>query len=262
MLSLPELQAAFLRAVVGDDPVDAAAPNDALSAEIAAREPLTPRERVQIYARMYGARLVDALAQDFPRVAAVLGQERFHDVAHAYVSACPSRHPSLRWFGARFPEFLTTSAVGPEFLADLARLEWARVMVFDAPDAGLLSVDALRRVPPDAWGRVRLQVVQALEVLRVQWPVHAIWDGPAAAPPAGKAREIWLRVWRQGDGVYQAPIDVAERIALGHVRAGDDFGTLCNGLAAVMAPGEAAAVAGALVLRWIADALLRDDARP
>lgn len=260
MLSLPELQAAFLRAVAGGDRVDAAGGFDDLSAEIAARDPLAPRERVQIYARMYRARLVDALAEDYPRVAAVLGPQRFHDVAHAYVSATPSRRPSLRWFGAHFPEFIATSAVEPEFLADLARLERARLMVFDAPDAGLLSIEALRRVPVEDWGRLRLQVVPALEVLRVGWPVHAIWDDPAAAVSTGGSSEIWLRVWRQGDRVYQAPIDDAERLALGHVQARDDFATLCDGLAAVMEADRVATVAGALILRWVADELLLDDA--
>lgn len=260
MLSLPELQVAFLRAVAGGAVAPTAATDDLLT-EIGGREPLDPRLRLQIYARMYGARLVAALAEDYPRVAAALGSERFHDVAHAYVSECPSRHPSLRWFGARFPEFLATLAVEPEFLADLARLEWARVMVFDAHDAGLLSIDAVRRVSPDAWGSLRLHLIPALEVLRVEWPVHVIWDDPVPSRPTGRSAELWLRVWRQGDRVYQAPLDVAERIGLGHVRAGDDFGTLCEGLAAVMEAEEAATVAGALVLRWIEDGLLRDASR-
>lgn len=259
MPSLRELQAAFLHAVAGDGTVD---PTDDLLAEIVAREPLAARERLRIYSRMYGARLVEALAEDYPRVATVLGPERFREVAHAYVSVCPSRHPSLRWFGARFPEYLETVRTEPEYVGHLARLEWARVTVFDAPDAGLLSVEALRRVPPEAWGDLRLHLVPALDLLQVNWPVHAIWDHPAASHTLREPAAIWLRVWRQGDRVYQAPMDPPERVALGHVRAGDDFGTLCEGLAATMEAEEVATVAGALILRWVADELLRDDARP
>jgi hypothetical protein len=261
MLSLPELQTAFLRAVVEDGAVVPTPQTDDLLAEIEAREPLGPRARIQIYARMYRARLVAALAEDYPRVAAVLGPERFLDAAHAYLSACPSRHPSLRWFGAGFADFLATLRVQPPFLADLARLEWARLMVFDAPDVRLLSVEALRRVPPDAWGGLRLPLVPAVAVLRVEWPVHTIWNDPAVPLPDAQAAEIWLRVWRQGDRVYQASMDVPERIAFEHVRADDEFGTLCAGLATVMAEEEVPTVAGALVLRWIEDELLHDDAR-
>lgn len=260
MLSLPELQRAFLRAF-GDDEAHAMSHDDDLVAEIVDRGPLDARERVQIYARMYGARLVAALAADYPRVAAALGPDRFHDVASAYVAACPSRHPSLRWFGARFAEFCATLQAAPGFLVDLARLEWARVMVFDAPDVGLLSVEVLRNIPPEAWGDLRLQLVPGFELLRVDSPVHAIWDvadATAREHADGERREIWVRVWRQGDRVYQVPMNLAERVALDHVRAGDDFGTLCNGLAAVMAAEEVATAAGALVLRWIEDEMLRD----
>lgn len=261
MRPLPELQAAFLRAVAGGDAVAPTARDGDLLAEIVARQPLDAHARLQIYARMYGARLVAVLAEDYPRVAEVLGPEQFHDVAHAYVSACPSRHPSLRWFGARFAEFLATLGGQPEFLADLARLEWARVMVFDAPDARLLSVEALRRVAPDAWGGMRLRLVPAVELLRVDWPVHTMWNDPAASIPPAQPGETWLRVWRQGDRVYQAPMDLPERIAFEHLRADHDFGTLCEGLAALMAAEEVPTVAGALVLRWVEDEVLREDAR-
>lgn len=259
MPSLPELQRAFLRAIAApDDTTDSSASTDALLAEIVDRGRLGARERVRIYARMYGARLVEALAEDYPRVAAVLGSTGFHELAHAYVRAHPSGHPSLRWFGAHFPEFLTTVGETPGFLVDLARLEWARVTVFDAPDAEILTLEALRRLPADAWAQLSLRLVPAIELLRVDWPVHEIWAASdfGAGRSEWTAGERWLRVWRQGDRVFQAPVDATERIALDHVRAGDDFGTLCEGLAPVVPMEEAASTAGALVLRWIEDEVL------
>jgi hypothetical protein len=71
-----------------------------------------------------------------------------------------------------------------------------------------------------------------------------------------------LRVWRQGDQVFQATLDEVERTALGHVQSGDDFGALCAGLASIVAEDAAAATAGALVLRWIEDGVLRIDTQP
>ncbi len=260
MLPLRELQRAFLRAVASGDPAATiASAVEGVVTEVRDCGPLSARERVQIYARMYGTRLVDALAEDYPRVVAVLGWDRFHEVAHAYVAEHPSRHPSLRWFGERFAGFLATTAASrdPTFVADLARLEWARVMVFDAPDVELLSVESLRQHPPESWAQLRLRAVPALEVMRVGWPVHEIWEAAAKGEPAAwRPAERWLRVWRQGDRVFQVPMDVPERIALAHVQAGDDFGSLCAGLATVMTGDEAGVVAGALVLRWIEDELL------
>ena len=62
--------------------------------------------------------------------------------------------------------------------------------------------------------------------------------------------------------VFQATMNVPERLALAHVQAGDDFGSLCAGLATVMPAEQAAGAAGALVLRWIEDQLLAADPGP
>src|SRR5262245_41797708 len=99
MLPLPDLQRAFFHAVsAGHD--DAAAPE--LLAAIRGDERLAASERLAVYARMYCARLVDVLREDYPRVAAVLGNDDFADLTHAYLAAHPSTHPSLRWFGRSF----------------------------------------------------------------------------------------------------------------------------------------------------------------
>jgi hypothetical protein len=106
-----------------------------------------------------------------------------------------------------------------------------------------------------------LHLVPALRILHVAWPVHRIWDaGESGGRDAWAPADTWLRVWRQGDQVFQATLDEVERTALGHLQAGDDFGALCAGLASLVAEDAVAAIAGALVLRWIEDGVLRSDA--
>src|SRR4029079_15629477 len=77
-----------------------------LLTEVVGDERLDAPARLDVYARMYVARLVDVLREDYPRVAAVLGEEEFTRVAGEYVAAHRSTHPSLRWFGRAFPERL------------------------------------------------------------------------------------------------------------------------------------------------------------
>lgn len=218
-------------------------------------EKLQAADRVGIYAGMYCARLTEALTEDYPRVAAVLGPAGFAAAAHEYVSVHPSRHPSLRWFGAELATFLAAHPVDgqPPYLPDLARLEWARLAVFDAPDAATLDQEHLRRIPVDAWPAMRFVPIPALEMLHVAWPVHRIWEGVVSrwAP-----EDIWLRVWRHGDHVFQVPMDAIERWAFDCLRAGDDFGTLCDGIASMVDPDHVAAMAGGIVLRWVEDGLL------
>jgi hypothetical protein len=262
MRHLHELQRVFLRGITrAHVPGAGSGPPLALLSEIQGDDRLGAAERVEIYARMYCARLVDVLAEDYPRVAVILGADVFGDLAHAYVEAHPSTHPSLRWFGRGFADFLAGSTERglPGFVGDLARLEWARLSVFDAADAEVLAIDTLRRLPADDWASLRLRLTPAVEVLHVAWPVHRIWEvGEAGAVGDREPSETWMRVWRQSDKVYQASMDDAERTALAHVQVGDTFAELCNGVGTVVGPEAAAATAGALVLRWIEDGLLRE----
>ncbi len=271
--SLRELQHTFFDALAraaADD--DTLAPS--LARVIAARPPLDAAAHVAIYGEMYWARIVAALVEDFPRLHTLVGDDTFRALARPYVARTPSRHPSLRHAGDRFPAFLDghhgeAAARVPPYAADLARLERARLDVFDAPDAGTLGVDDLRRVAAEAWAELPLRLVPAAMILELGWPAHEAWadetharneeraavDG-ASAWPRLTARPTALRVWRQGTQVYHAALDSTEHVALAAVVSGATFGEVCAATAAVSGAERAAEKAGALLLRWIDDGLL------
>src|ERR1043166_5020952 len=129
--SLRELQEAFWRSLAAAAGTAAGSP---VLDVIEPSAPPAPAERLAISAGMYVARLVEVLREDFGRVAAILGDERFADAARAYVARHPSEDPSVRHVGPAFPASLAEHAPEAPFLADLARLEWARLAVFDARD--------------------------------------------------------------------------------------------------------------------------------
>src|SRR5438128_4778207 len=142
--SLRELQQLFWRSL-GDEPgtiapelVEAVLPSSTLDSAA----------RVQVYADAYSSRLLDVLREDFPRLSALLGRDGFEEIARDYLKSHPSEHPSVRHLGRAMAGFLEQRADLPPYLAELARLEWARIDVFDAPDAEPLAVDALRTVRP------------------------------------------------------------------------------------------------------------------
>ncbi len=115
-------------------------------------------ERIHVYQHMYRARLIEALEGQFPRVSRWLDADAFAEVVAAYVTDEPSRHPSLRFIGRRFPDWLAARAPAEArhpALADLARLEWAREDVFDAADQGTLTLETVRGWPPDRFGGSR-----------------------------------------------------------------------------------------------------------
>jgi len=283
MPALRELELAFLEALVNGPSEPACGCTDGhevrsggtkralsplLAAFVAPSGRLGAAERVDIYAGMYHARLRAALAEDFPRVAAILGDDGFASLCRAYLAAYPSRHPSLRHLGHRLPTFLARCAEpgaglfdpgALPYLADLARLEWARLEVFDAPDAAALGREQLVELDPDAWAALVLRLVPAVAVVETSWPLHEIWQAAgetATGSPSFEPRSTVLRVWRDGFTVFHAAMDETERLALRAVIAREPFGVLCESLSSLVPPESAPGEAAGLVLRWIEDGLL------
>jgi hypothetical protein len=231
--------------------------------------PLSAVERVDVYANMYFFRILEVLHADYPKLRAVVRDDAFHNLATAYLAAHPSRHPSLRFVGAKLPGFVATSDVARArpWLADLAALEWARVDVFDRADVTPLPREALAATPPEAFASIRLATIAAFELVPVTFAVAAPWraletrtddvdeakldDPPRAAPGAA------IVVWRRGVTVHHRPADAREAQALALVRAGTTFGTLCTSLGeSTASEEEAAQVAAGFLGAWLAEDLL------
>ena len=263
-MRLRELQARFLGAVAGG--VETATPlrDESLLAAITGDETLGAAARLGIYADMYAARLVDVLREDYPRLAALLGEEAFDALARAYLVRHRPRRPSVRWAGDRFAAFLReprrpedTWPPQPPWLADLAQIEWLRGEVFDAPEAAPLTLEALRALAPEAWADARFDVVPAVRFLHSEWPVHELWGASTLGETLAIApAETEIRVWRQEFAVYHVAMPAIEAGAIACLRAGGTFAEVCEVVAARLPAEEAAPRAGALLLRWVADGVV------
>jgi len=263
MLPLRELQSRFFRLIAdaGSEGKDTGFDPTVVQL-VRGQGQLGPQERIGIYAGMYTARLLDALREDFPCVAAVAGFERFSAIVRTYLAQHPSTHPSLRYIGRHFPEFLHTAAEEREslpFLADLARLEWTRLEVFDAPDTEPLRLAQLQTISPAEWSELRLRLVPACHILRSAWPLHQIWTATVehrSFVEYERPGETVIRVWRQDFTVYQASMDAIEQLALERIRRGEPFAVICAALESLLPAEEAARTVGSLLLRWIEDGIL------
>jgi hypothetical protein len=220
---------------------------------------LSAVERLDIYGTMYFVRIHDVLVEELPRTAAVLGAEAFHGLVTDYVQACPPTQPSLREVGARLPVFLATHACAAErpWLAELARLERARLEVFDGPDAAPVSLAALRAVPPDSFGALRLRLVSSHRLLDNRFAIAAVWRGEDATVPPRTEGET-LVVWRREGTVYHRAADADEVRWLPRLAdaQGILFGDLCAGLAEGRSDEAAAARAFHLLACWAAEELI------
>ncbi|MFQ5876998.1 MAG: putative DNA-binding domain-containing protein [Acidobacteriota bacterium] len=253
-------------------------------------EELPAVERIDVYANMYFYRLFDCLREDYPRVEAAVGSARFHNLATDYLLRHPSRSPSLRYLGEALPAFLNSHPLNDEFpyLADLARLEWARVDAFDAPDARPLTREGLARLPQDDAGEARFTLMPGVQILRFGYDVVRLWrdlreaggsdeeggrtEGNAAAEAHGAhtpargpgrvpVRRTAARVWRKGYIVWHKGIDDEEARSLELLAAGEPLGRICQRLAAGRSLTRATARVGRMLQAWLDDEILATAAR-
>ena len=241
--------------------------SDDLAGMIAGDARLDAVQRLDIYANMYFWRLLDILRGDFSAVAAAVGDDAFHNLVTDYLLACPSAHPSVRNVGARFADFIAKQPLGIErpWLVELARLERARIELFDGPDAEPLTLDELRTRAPEDFVTLPLPLVPSHQLLDVSHAVDDVWraaeneerDASPLEPPA--VERCTLFVWRQDVTVYHRRLDDRERDALVRARDGAPFGVICDRLAEAMPIEEAGPAAFQLLARWVGDGII---ARP
>ena len=235
----------------------------AVEAWIRAGRGIPAHERLRVYANAYLARIESVLREDFGALSAALGEGGFGDLVRLYLMAHPPCGYSIGRVGERLPSFLREPATEAfrrrfPFAADLAALEWAITDVFDERDADLLASDVLARLPAEAWAELHLELVPAQRVLELAWPVQRIRDAWSAASdlPALTSVPTTLLVWRHAEAVYQRALPPDEAHALACVRRGDDFGGLCEEIAAFDPRADAAPRMLEMLRRWLADGLI------
>ncbi|MCB9556348.1 MAG: putative DNA-binding domain-containing protein [Deltaproteobacteria bacterium] len=224
---------------------------------IVADDPADAHRRLGIYGEMYAVRLRDVLKQQFPTVAACLGEQRFAQLAERYLIAFPSQHGSVRYLGTHLARYLQQDQLCTRwpFLADLAGLEWARSVAIDAADAAQLDIAALSALDADHWPALRFAWVPSAALLCVDYPVHQIWravfEGGQDVPQQLAAEKTQLLVWRQELAVCHRTIAADEAAALIELGRGQPFAELCDALAEEGSVEQAALKLAPWLRRWV-----------
>jgi hypothetical protein len=224
---------------------------------------LRPAERVGVYQGMYLPRMMEALESDYPTLAHFLGQRAWTRLVRAYVTAHPSRSYTLNELGRRLPEFVRHARVPrPAFCYDLARLEWAVTVVFDATETRPLAKKALAGLTAASLYRVRLVPTEALRLLAldhdaVAW-LDSVGDESHDHPDVRRER-VWVVVFRRNYAVMRRTLDEAAFALLADLVAGMPVG---RALERALRRRGAARLAGAdaafrLFREWAAMGLFR-----
>ena len=93
-------------------------------------------DRFAIYRNNVILSLSVAVADTFPVVKRLIGDECFNAAAVSFVRKHPPAQPSLLFYGEKFIHFIKTypACVELSYLSDIAQLEWNYIRAFHAED--------------------------------------------------------------------------------------------------------------------------------
>jgi len=232
-----------------------------LLAQIQGSNTLPAADGLMIYHNAYRARLLSVMREDFPALHRWLGDESFEQLAVAYISAWPPRHFSLRWLGEKLPEFIRGYIAEPQRspMLELAKLEWAFTLAFDAPDAVPLSLDVMSSFSADDWVYLRVFLIPSVCWLKLQHNTVDMWKAAKAEVDIPDAVVLFVPmdclVWRHELVCQYRTLEPSEASALRLLTDGGSFASMCEYL--VSTHGEQAPLQAATWLQsWISDGLL------
>ncbi|MAR72841.1 DNA-binding domain-containing protein [Halomonas sp.] len=172
---------------------------------------------LDVYRNNIRSSLIEALKEAFPHTLTLLGEGCFSAEAASFVATSPPQDPRLSRYGQGFADALARApALAPyRFVADIARLEHARLQVSHAAEAVPLEASDIGAVLDD---QRLVQARPASRTIRCQHDVEALWQalerGEGGAPLGERGAGHWL-VIRSGRQVRLRPLDAASAALYG-----------------------------------------------
>ena len=226
--SLHRLQTEFMEWVLGHD--------SAGVADSVRGNGLTASARLGIYRNIVFNNLTATLATAYPTVKTLVGDDFFETIAARYIREQPSLCGNLQAYGDRFPMTLANASEAQSlpYLADVARLEWARQECLLAADAASFDPRELTAVPETRQITLRLALHPSLRLVDSQHPILDIWlfcqtPGEARLQLDGKGQQVML--WREATQIAMRAIDAGLYTLLTNMSHGE---TLADANAAAL----------------------------
>jgi uncharacterized protein len=135
------------------------------------------RRRFAVHRNNVAAGLINALTSRYPVVQRLVGEDFFRAMARVYVTSEPPRSPILSLYGETFPAFLETfpPATAIEYLADVARLEFARGCAYHAADRLPLGNEVFTSLDRVGLAKLRFLLHPSLSLVGSRFPIVSIW---------------------------------------------------------------------------------------
>ncbi|WP_434591547.1 putative DNA-binding domain-containing protein [Pseudomonas sp. R4-83] len=138
-----------------------------------------PASRFAVYRNNVQASLINALADSYPVVQQLVGEEFFRAMAAIFIRSQPPKGPLMSRYGETFADFIAQfePIAGVPYVADVARLEYLRVLAYHAADAQPIRPEHVSAAlaNPQTIGELTFGLHPSLHLLDSVFTVVAIW---------------------------------------------------------------------------------------
>lgn len=185
-------------------------------------------QRFAVYRNNVAVSLVEALAKRFPVIQRLVGTEFFAAMARLFAETHRPASPVLLEWGASFPAFLAKfpPLAGYPYMADVARIEFARGQAFHAADARPATGAEFLGADPS---RLCLRLHPSVQVLHLRYPGVSIWrqnqPGNTPGPTTLAGGEIALILRDPAFDVPVFAISAGDAVMIEQIRTGASLTT-------------------------------------
>lgn len=168
-MALKELQISFLQAIFNDD--------DTILSSILP-SPIDQASRLAIYRDSVVNILSSALEKSYPTLYRYTGKKFFSYLCFQYRKHYQSYSGNLDDYGQEMAHLVTTLSqlTRYPYLTDLAKLDWARHLAYQAADFTSLSAADFTSIPVQNFSQLRLTLHPSTQLLSSSYDIHALWE--------------------------------------------------------------------------------------
>ncbi|MEK7953067.1 DNA-binding domain-containing protein [Luteolibacter soli] len=179
-----------------------------------AGENLSSAERLELYHRQYWFRVLDSVADDFPVLRRMAGEETFWSLLEGYLQAFPSESYTLRHLGRAVARFVSgwegIDAMRRRWFTAVAELEYAAMETFEAAEREPL--------PPERIASEVLELQPHVRLLEMPVPADLCYAWESFEPCEEEVTRV--AVWRGPKGAHMQRLDAVEFVLLGRLKEG------------------------------------------
>lgn len=223
MSELGAFQDAFAAALQGDDSLSPWC------------EGSSPHRGLGVYRNTIAKGCVDALAENFPTVRALTGEEWFTGAALFFSRQSPPAHAALLDYGAAFPSWLEhwPGAGDLPYLAGVAHLDRLWIEALFAAEAPHLDAAQLASCSPNALAAARAHAHPSLRLAAFEAGVPGLWLAARSGEDSLELTETPQTVMliRRAGAVRSRLLSDAEAVFLRATRQGETLGDAAEGVA-------------------------------